>query len=101
MLKHYLIVTAIISIITVIVFAKDKISSMGNRAKRTPESVLLALISLGGALGGVIGMYVFRHKTSFSDKFQFGIGVWFSLLLQVALGILIALLQYGIIVIGK
>ena len=101
MLKYYLIVTAIISVIAVIVFAKDKITAMRGRGKRTPESILLALISLGGALGGVAGMYIFRHKTSFSEKFQFSIGAWFSLILQVALGIFLALLEYGIITIGK
>ena len=101
MLKYYLIVTAIISVITVILFAKDKITSMRERGRRIPESVLLSFISLGGALGGIVGMYVFRHKTSFSEKFQFGIGVWTSLLVQIALGIFLALLEYNLITIGR
>ena len=94
MISVYLIFAAIVSVIAIIVFALDKISSKEGR-KRVPESVLLSLISFGGAAGGVIGMYVFRHKTVFRDKFQFGIGLWVSLILQIALGIFLALVQTG------
>ncbi|MBQ7131146.1 MAG: DUF1294 domain-containing protein [Oscillospiraceae bacterium] len=30
---------------------------------RIPEKVLFAFVILGGGLGGVLGMHVFRHKT--------------------------------------
>ena len=30
---------------------------------RTPESVLLASAALGGSLGALLGMWLFRHKT--------------------------------------
>lgn len=33
------------------------------RAWRIPESTLFLVALLGGALGSVIGMYTFRHKT--------------------------------------
>ena len=32
-------------------------------AWRVPERTLFALALFGGALGGLIGMYLFRHKT--------------------------------------
>ena len=32
-------------------------------AWRVPEKTLFLLALLGGALGGIIGMYFFRHKT--------------------------------------
>ena len=32
-------------------------------AWRVPERTLFALALFGGALGGIIGMYLFRHKT--------------------------------------
>lgn len=32
-------------------------------AWRIPEQTLLSLVVLGGGIGGIIGMYVFRHKT--------------------------------------
>lgn len=33
------------------------------RMRRVPERTLFALCLLGGGPGGVLGMYVFRHKT--------------------------------------
>lgn len=32
-------------------------------ARRVPERTLFTLCLLGGGLGGVLGMWVFRHKT--------------------------------------
>lgn len=32
-------------------------------AWRIPEKTLFALAVFGGALGGIVGMYMFRHKT--------------------------------------
>lgn len=94
MLTVYSIILAVMSVLAIIIFAVDKIASKENR-KRVPESVLLSLISFGGAAGGIIGMYVFRHKTVFRDKFQFGIGLWISLIIQIAVGIFLALVQSG------
>ena len=91
----YLIICAAVSVVTIIVFAMDKIASMKENKTRTPESVLLSLIALGGAPGGLIGMYLFRHKTVFSEKFQFAIGVWAAFVIQVALAVVIALIQSG------
>ena len=36
-------------------------------AWRLPEKTLFLLALLGGALGGIIGMYFFRHKTRHSS----------------------------------
>lgn len=33
------------------------------RKRRVPEARLFLLALLGGAVGGTLGMYVFRHKT--------------------------------------
>ncbi len=93
MLNVYLVFIAAISLICIIVFCVDKRISKNENAVRVPEIVLLSLISLGGAAGGLIGMYSFRHKTVFKDKFHFGIGLWTSLILQIAVGILIALVE--------
>ena len=38
---------------------------------RIPENTLLLLVLLGGGVGGIAGMYVFRHKT---QKAKFVIG---------------------------
>lgn len=38
---------------------------------RVPESTLLSLAILGGAIGGIIGMRIFHHKTK-HPKFYIG-----------------------------
>ena len=38
---------------------------------RIPENTLLLLVLLGGGIGGIAGMYTFRHKT---QKAKFVIG---------------------------
>lgn len=39
---------------------------------RIPEKTLFLIAILGGSIGMIIGMYVFRHKTK-KTKFKFGI----------------------------
>jgi len=97
MLLYYLICIGIISFITAVVFGIDKLRAKERNAFRIPESVLLTLVALGGSVGGLIGLYVFRHKSDFREKFQFGIGLWFSVLVQFALAVFIALVQFGIV----
>ena len=48
---------------------------------RVPEKVLLGIFILGGSLGGICGMVMFRHKTR---KPVFSIGLPVMLLLQMA-----------------
>lgn len=38
---------------------------------RIPENTLLLLVLLGGGIGGIVGMYMFHHKT---QKAKFVIG---------------------------
>ena len=42
-----------------------------NASWRIKESTLFTLVLLGGGIGGIAGMYTFRHKTK---KMQFVIG---------------------------
>lgn len=51
-----------ISIITFILYGIDK-SRARRRAWRIRESVLLGFAFCGGAVGAVLGMALFRHKT--------------------------------------
>lgn len=55
---------------------------------RIPEKTLFLLAAIGGSLGGICGVYVFRHKT-LHKKFTLGFPA--ILILQIALGILIYL----------
>lgn len=88
MLKYYIITIAAMSVLTVIAFAVDKIKSKGDNS-RIPEMVLLSLISFGGAVGGLIGMYVLRHKTNAVTKFHFAVTEFAALAVQIYLFIMI------------
>ena len=54
------------------------------RAFRIPESTLFAIAIIGGSIGCIAGMYVFRHKTR---HWRFVYGMPFILILQI-LGII-------------
>ena len=67
----------IINLITFAAMGLDK--SKAKRGKwRIPEKTLFFLALIGGALGGIIGMRVFRHKTK-HWTFQLGFPVLFIL----------------------
>ncbi len=51
------------------------------RKRRIPERTLFLLAFLGGALGGTVGMYSFRHKTLHK---AFVVGFPLLTLLQIA-----------------
>lgn len=67
----------------------DKARARGGRW-RIPEKTLFLLALLGGSLGGILGIYTFRHKTLHR---QFTLGFPLILVLQLALFIF---LQFGI-----
>jgi len=52
----------VLSILTFLLFGFDKNAARMNQW-RIPEKVLLGLSIMGGAVGGLLGMQVFRHKT--------------------------------------
>lgn len=57
--------------------------------RRTPEATLLLLAALGGTLGALLAMHLFRHKTRHR---KFTIGVPAMLVVQVAAAIGFAIL---------
>jgi len=61
---------AVMSIILCIFMYVDK-SRARNHEWRISEKSLFTLAILGGACGGVLGMYLFRHKTR-HNSFAFG-----------------------------
>ena len=61
-----------------------------NDAWRIPESTLMALALMGGSIGGIAGMYVFRHKTK---KPRFFIGFPVILVTDIAL-VIYLLIKY-------
>ncbi len=58
----YLIYLATISIVTFIFYGVDKANAKRG-GQRVPEKILLTLSFVGGALGGIFGMNILRHKT--------------------------------------
>ncbi|MCR5294953.1 MAG: DUF1294 domain-containing protein [Lachnospiraceae bacterium] len=70
-----------INVITFIAFGLDKWKAQHGKW-RIKEKTLLGLSFIGGALGGLCAMYVFRHKIR---KPVFVIGIPLMLLAQAAL----------------
>lgn len=79
--QNILIYILIINVITFFMMWFDK-----HEAKigdwRVPERTLFLLVLLGGGIGGIAGMYVFRHKTR---KWYFKIGFPAILIMQIVL----------------
>lgn len=67
MQKIFLILLLVMSILTFIIYGLDKRAAK-QKEWRTPERRLLLFGIAGGALGGLIGMMFFHHKTR---KFYF------------------------------
>lgn len=79
-----IILLAVIGIMSVVGFASMGIDK--SRAKndkwRIPEKTLFLIALLGGALGSVLGMQVFRHKTK---HWYFAVFMPMILLVQIAI----------------
>lgn len=61
-ISNFVIYLVIINVITFLAMWLDK--RKAERGKwRTSEQTLFVLVLLGGGIGGIAGMYIFRHKT--------------------------------------
>ena len=80
-MNYLLVYLSIINAISFVLMLVDKIKAKHQRW-RIPEKVLLGVSFIGGSLGGVIGMYLFRHKTK---HLRFAIGIPLMLIAHVAL----------------
>ena len=69
-LQNAIIYLIVINIITFLAMFIDKKKAKYGRW-RISESALFTLVILGGGIGGIAGMYTFRHKT---QKPRFVIG---------------------------
>lgn len=79
------------SMVTLVTFGIDKwLAATGRR--RVPEAVLLGLSLVGGTVGGLIGMALFRHKIR-STQFAWGL----PLLLLAQLALATYLLNAGLV----
>jgi len=69
-IQNILIYLVIINIITFLAMGIDKRKAQKGKW-RISEHALFVLVLLGGGIGGIIGMYHFRHKTK-KPKFYIG-----------------------------
>ena len=83
--RPYLLVYVLsINLISFLAFGFDKYKANRNK-RRLKNGLLLGLSFIGGAIGGLIGMNVFRHKTK---KAYYKIGLPLMILMQVLMLVL-------------
>ncbi len=72
---------AAVNLLDFVLMGADK-SKAKRGAYRIPEATLLLFAILGGSVGGILGMLLFRHKTRHA---AFALGLPLILLVQLAL----------------
>ena len=77
--KIILIYLAIINVVTFVVYAVDKHLAIEGK-QRIRIITLLGLAFIGGSIGGLLAMYLFRHKT---QKDYFTVGVPLIIIMQI------------------
>ena len=85
-----ILILTVMSAVLFLMMGADK-SRAKSHCRRIPEARLFLLAILGGAVGGTLGMWVFRHKTR-HWYFAFG----FPLLAAIQLYVLAAALLYSL-----
>ena len=80
-MKYIFIWLLLINLALFFTMGSDKGRAKAHK-RRVPEARLFLLAVLGGALGGTLGMYVFRHKTK---HWYFKLGFPLIAVLQAAL----------------
>ena len=78
----------IINLITFFTMGIDKLKAKRG-SRRIPEKTLFYLVLLGGGIGGILAMYIFRHK---NRKSRFFIGFPAILIIEIAIFITILVL---------
>lgn len=95
LLIGYIAYLVIMSLITLAMYFKDKKMAVKNGNEvRIKERTLLGLVCFGGAIGGFFGRILAHHKT---NKGYFSFTIYVSLLLQLAVLALIALMALNIL----
>ena len=84
-MKPLLIYLFLVNALGLVFMLSDKIKAKKNKW-RIPEATLMGFAIIGGSLGVMIGMRLFRHKTLHP---KFAIGVPVILAAQIVLGIIV------------
>ena len=72
-IKNILIYLLVINLIGFLAMGIDKFKAKKN-FWRTKEKTLFTIAMIGGSIGSIAGMYVFRHKTK-HNSFVFGMPI--------------------------
>ncbi len=80
-----LIYLAAVNLFGLIIMGVDK-SRAKRRKWRIPEATLFLVAIIGGSIGSIAGMYLFRHKTK---HWYFVVGMPVILVLQIIAGLII------------
>ena len=78
-IRNIIIYLVVINLITLLAMFIDKRKAKKAR-RRIPEKTLFTLVALGGGIGGIAGMYIFRHKT---NKDYFTVGIPLIIIMQI------------------
>ena len=70
-MKYLIIYLLLINAIAMILMLVDKVKAK-KKLWRIPEATLMGAAAIGGSIGALIGMYLFRHKTK-HPKFYLGV----------------------------
>ena len=93
MTTYLLYYLAFINLLLFVLMGVDKVKAKRG-SRRFPEATLFFLAVVGGSLGGLLGMAVFRHKTLHKS---FRIGFPVILIAQLALAAYLILKSKGLI----
>ncbi len=80
-MRTFLLYLIIINSLTFLIFGIDKWKAQRGKW-RIPEATLIWMSIIGGSVGALMGMYLFRHKT---QKSKFNLGIPAILLAQAIL----------------
>jgi len=69
-MQYFLIYIIIINIIAFLLMGIDKLLAKKHKWRISEKNLFIAPL-LGGSIGGILGMQIFRHKTKHRE-FQFG-----------------------------
>jgi len=78
MLHYYLV---IINVMALLLYYVDKKRAIKQKY-RIPEKYLFLVAIVGGSVGSILGIYLFRHKTK---RYNFTLGIPLLLVIQIVL----------------
>lgn len=84
LVQFFIIYLVIINFLGFIIMGIDKLKAKRG-SRRIPENTLFMFTILGGGVGTILGIYIFRHKTK---KKKFTVGMPIILIIEVLLFIL-------------